>query len=126
MIKIIEQIQNYQTEVASFADKKRIEKGKIYVPESVSRFVPIAELIAVISKIKPVMEVNQKEKYLPDIKLALDKLHDLYGLRYFISPYKFLINSPNNQSDVASLSDSREGMISFSISDKREKAIFGK
>ncbi len=119
MIK--EKINLLNTYRQSFADRKRLEEGKTYVPLPFKNY--LFTYLALIYRLKPVMEGVCNEKDLPKIKKALKESKEIYNLQYKISSEKFLINSPKDESDVVYSDDPREGIFSYSLSYEKKKVI---
>ncbi len=113
---ISEKIDEIRKRENVFSNRDRLEDGKTYIPEFLIEESDIDEIIGVLGGIKPVMQDNCFDKDLDRLKRSLNKLEIIYGLNYTISPYKYLINSPNDFCEVVDIDDNREGMVSFSIS----------
>ena len=106
----------------SLSDKSRLKRGKVYLPKFFLEHGSYYELLGVIKEVKPVVEINFHDKFIGDFNQAVKELEDCYGLKYKLGDYKFLIDSFNDSSSVAKIDDSREGLMSASISFDKGKA----
>lgn len=105
-----------------FADKKRLDQDLVYVPHFFIRYGAFNDLLGVIKKVKPVVQINFHDQKLEEFKKNIGELKSVYGLKCKLGDYKFLINSFKDESAVVDISDPRKGLMSASISFDEKKA----
>ncbi len=119
---IDDHLYKYKKLINVFSDKTRVREGKTYIPPFLINNDIFEELIGVIKGVKPVMEMNFYDQNIEKIEESFMELEEIYGLKYKISDYKFLINSFKDESSVVERSDPRRGLMSVSVSPDKKKA----